>query len=108
MLIRLYKRLNAILTRNISSIILFQSFNLLSDSFTDALDEMTSAAIRNLPKTATGTLKNNILNQKKELESEFNEFLKYELDIDEYITKLKKDSNNTSLEKYPLYFNSFF
>ncbi|OEH85174.1 hypothetical protein BHU72_06070 [Desulfuribacillus stibiiarsenatis] len=109
-LIRLYKRLNAILTRNISTSILFRASKLIGDSFTDALDELTSAAIRNLPKTATGTLKNNISNQKKELESEFNEYLKYEHDIDDYITILDKNKNDnvTSLEKFPLYFNSFF
>ncbi|SEP01300.1 hypothetical protein [Paenibacillus sp. OV219] len=107
-LIRLYKKLNAILTRNISPSILFQASKLIDDSFSDALDELTSAAISKLPKTATGTLKNNILNQKKESESEFNEYLKYDSDIDDYIASLDDKENHYSLEKYPIYFNSFF
>lgn len=74
----------------------------------DALDELTSAAIRNLPKTATGTAKNNILNQRKKLEGEFNEFLKYESEMENYITILDKNGMEIPLEKYPLYFNSFF
>lgn len=76
LLIRLYKRLNAILARNISSSVLFQASELIGSSFSDALDESTSTEIRNLPRTATGTAKNNILNQRKELEGEFNVFLK--------------------------------
>lgn len=108
LLIRLYKRLNAVLVHNISSRILFQASKIVENSFSDGLDELIDEAIRKLPKNTTETVKNNILNQKREYIKELDDFLKYEDDINNYITLLGENNSSVSIDKYPLYFNSFF
>jgi hypothetical protein len=106
---RFFKKSNEILRSNLPPETLSDSYRKIKDNdFPKILDELLEKAIEKLnkgnntirQKEALTTLRNN-------LQNEYDEFIKHEKSIEDYITKLS-NNEDVSLGEYEKYFNEFF
>ncbi|QUG42629.1 hypothetical protein KD050_04970 [Psychrobacillus sp. INOP01] len=109
LVIRLYKRLNKILNKNISSNILTSEYQKLHNgSLSSTLNNLYEAALEKLPKNASITIKNNIINIKNEIEKEYTNYLSHEEEINKLIQQLKNNEAIDTTNLLDQYFNYFF
>lgn len=109
--IRLYKKLNSILNKNISRNVLLLEFQTLKKhSFKQAINNLEEEALNKLNKNSGSFIKANIIDAKNTIEEIYIKFNNQEESIEEYINKFNENLEEDIVitESLKEYFYDFF